>query len=327
MRKRHIVLLLTAILGFLSIIASGGGGSGGGTTESDGIEPILDSPVAITLDNSDRVVAIALGDFFFYPEATAYAVSKTGKKTESMQALGIIRSHMQKADHIDLSASLCYQGKGSFDGDPTTGIGTYRYTDCVIDPSVGGVLNGSVTITGKGSFVGSTFEGQIHFDYYSEKTPAQKVTLNGRLNVAWDEVGDVETASISSDLIGQKVETSIYTETMNLTEFREDDRTDYGIEREGISVSFRLSSTRLNGIVDLRTVEQLEGFFWKEFPDKGQVIVQGAGNSRVRLTVDEGGTGEPFDTVTLETDADGDGSYEQSDILTWSELMDAASVP
>lgn len=82
-----------------------------------------------------------------------------------------------------------------------------------------------------------------------------------------------------------------------------------------IAMAGTMSSTSLGGAVTVATLASLTGAANDPYPSAGQLLITGASDSKLRLTVID-------DTqVRLELDADGDGTYETTSVVPWSTLV------
>jgi hypothetical protein len=317
-------LILTLFFGWISIAVTGCGGSSDGGND---ITPVDDTRIAITSENDKAVANQSMGA----AQATKTTNPVTGVQvTDSSAGVSPVKlkhliadiaagldTQQQAVVGIDISDVLCTSGSASFDGNVNTGMGSYSFKNCQFS---GITLDGGFKVSGSGDVTGSPFNGYFEYNHFSVDDPSEgKMTVHGRMNISWSTSGELETSNINFTILEAKVSN----ETINLKDYNEDYTYDNSTDRYTDNWSYTVASTLLAGAVDVDTTQTVEGNEFYKYPDAGQLVITGANNSKVRVTVDAGGVGYASDTVTVETDADGDGTYEDSETVTWSEFDNA----
>lgn len=88
---------------------------------------------------------------------------------------------------------------------------------------------------------------------------------------------------------------------------------------------FTLASTELGGAVTVDTQTPFETEMYSSYrPYTGVVVVTGAGGTKVKVTV-HGNEYDPSPQLTIQVDADGNGTYETTTDLDWADLGTPAS--
>jgi hypothetical protein len=85
-----------------------------------------------------------------------------------------------------------------------------------------------------------------------------------------------------------------------------------------VTINGSFSATSIGGRVTVSTLQPIRQLATDPFPSSGQVLVTGANNSRLRITVISN------TQVRLELDADGDGTFESNNVVTWSSILPRA---
>jgi len=92
---------------------------------------------------------------------------------------------------------------------------------------------------------------------------------------------------------------------------------DSGAGSSTVSLDGSFSTRSIGGSVSVATLQPFRQVGSDSYPSSGQMLITGAGGSRLRLTALD------RTQLRIELDANGDGSYEASQVLPWSTLSPA----
>jgi len=294
------------------LLAACGGGGGGSETENTAPS----TPIVINANNSVAVASEVISTTLASDDASTVL----GAKTDSGSGLNlnninkniiqIIANHSSNGQIVSGIVEACSLG-GSI-SKPDTKFGTYVFNNCM-EPDLN--INGNLTVSGSGDLINS-FNGSYRFGNLSITTPSGTDVINGSINTSWTFDGTLETGSTSS----QKLSLISGADFYDLINLQDDYTSNNNIQIDTDIISYTMNSSLLDGQVTLSTPIQIQSYTYNDYPFAGQIICIGANNSKVKASVNPGGSGISSDTVTIETDADGDDVYELSQVLMWSEL-------
>jgi len=312
--KFNLLLTILATSFALILSACGGGGSGGGSTPG-GIAP--STPLPIDATNSKTIASEVIDTAIVTNDA---ALSVLGAKTDSGSGLTIDAINKRVSEFIinrtpsDLVTGVviaCSQG-GSISAPDNGFNGSYVFNNCA---EQGFTTNGTLTVTGGGDFI-NNFSGTFTYSNFTYTNSLGTDVIDGSITVSWSFSGNVTSGTTSSSLLSF-VSGSDFYDLINLNNtYTLNDNN----QTQTDDLSFTLNSSLLNGQLTFNTTAAIQTDYFSLYPFAGQIVCTGAGNSKVRVTVNPGGTGMPSDTITVDTDADGDNIYELSQIFMWSEL-------
>ncbi len=305
--------LFTGVCALLLVACGGGGGSAGG---GGGVAP--STPLAIDDSNSKTIAAEVIETTLAIGDASTTIL---GAKTDSGSGLSINDINKQLVEIIANNQSntalvsgvvyACGLG-GSITAPDNGGNGRYVFSNCV---EQGIIFDGTLTISGNGDFF-NNFNGSFSYSNFTITTSLGTDVADGTITVSWTFSGGVTTGAVSTSLLSFVSGSDYY----DLINFNNNYTLNDNTQIETDNVAFTLNSSVLNGQVMLTTTADIQTNYLSLYPFAGQVICTGAANSKVRATVNPGGTGLSSDTLTIETDADGDNIYESSQVYMWSEL-------
>jgi hypothetical protein len=187
--------------------------------------------------------------------------------------------------------------------------------DC--DDGLGEVINGTMRLV-IGTFSGDLLAGMyllvvdVELVDFSVQTAADTVTTNGSSTVTLDTSG---LPLVSMSIAGDSLTNASSADSETIFDFVSAHTIDTSVSPEPhtLDASGHLSSSELNGSVSYATPLMFQGL-GANYPYAGELLVTGANGATVRLvTLDE------F-TVRIDTDADGDGVPESSEIASWDDI-------
>lgn len=193
--------------------------------------------------------------------------------------------------------------------------------NCVID---GVTANGTVSAVFtavSGSFGTPPYSGTLAltFEDFSAASTAGVVTGSGRfdLTAQWNNANSGSLAiSAATFTLESTIGNTRSTRTLSNFSLSSHVTTSGSVTSTSTTVAGTLSSTALGAMsVTISTVSPLVTAEGDPYPSSGQILVSGAGNSKARLTV------QNASSVLIELDADGNGSYEVSKVVAWSDIV------
>ena len=321
------ILLLSAACG-----GGGGGGGGGGpapvvyggNTGAATVSPTSASKLTANVVGSNDTATIILGVSIESGDATqdvgsgamdlALRLNRTLRDT-------VVRAEQARSSQRAVTAALvsgvCQSGSisttGTLDSDGT-GTVTVSFNNCLLD---GITLNGSATLSvdvfDPGLLEPTDFT--ISFSRLTLRGSGLSIDAGGSLRVQLAFATNKET--ITANFVSLDNNTGEMTKTDKLEVVNVYD-----------SISFPTSFTanisgrvfdQVHGYVDVMTTAPLLfGTLSQLFPDSGQLLLTGAGNSSIR------GTALSATLVKLELDLDGNGVQENTATLKWTDLSGPA---
>jgi len=329
MKHRNLLISLTLIIGAFTLAACGGGGGGtpapaggGGGGGGGGVTASAPTaPIAITEANSDQVADESLDAFDNMDngfDASSVVSPTDAKRTKFSDLVSLVRKK-----HREASPTLVV---GATTG--CTSGGTITYPDSVLtfpltitfdncaEPE--GTFNGSITITGNGNLDG-TFNGTFTFNNLTINGTIN-FGLNGSLTVSYTDDGVNESGSVSSAII-QITEGSEVTDITNLN-VSYTENYDTGASTE--DVNYTVNSTKLNGSVNVATIQIIQYRNYNEYPYAGQVVITGSGGTKIRLTA----ISDVFtDLNAVRKEVDTGSGYGAATFLSWEQLENAGITP
>lgn len=309
MRQQKLIILPGLLCG-LSLLLGGCESE----TSSGTASGISEKLITITGDNSVEVTAEAMGSSFAANHAAARGASGSHSNTfinarlqqliKQISESGQRRSGLLAVDTIQEFSEACQEsGSKAFTYNIDTDAFSVQYQQCV---EYGETSNGSAS----GSFVDDRFT--ITFNNLSVSSSDFSMAVNGTVSYTENDAGDytqtvLSSSSYSASLTYLGRTMTIY--DMQLTE-RDYDAAGYS----AADFSFSADSKALGGTFYLQTTQTEFQNYNSERPYAGQYLITGANGSSLRMTV------EDTDSLLLETDSDGDGVFESSTSISYTEL-------
>lgn len=335
---RAIVYALSA--GLAACGGSGGGGgssSGGGGGSMPPTGPLVysgaTSAAVISPTNAAKITANVVGSGDAAGISAVAGVSATVAPGQTTGAPGFARRFDLALRTVDLQARRggsgalagvqinqtdpCDSGTVSLQGTISdangTGTATVTFSNCRTGTDT---LNGAASMqvdafdTGRGVVTDFT----LTFTRVTFSGPGVNADVSGTLRSQIALATNTET--LTENFVSQDNGTRIMTKTENMIVVNV-----YNNVVTPSSFSESVSGRVFDGIagyVDLTTNIPL--FFsttTQSFPDTGQAVISGAGNSRIRFTA------VSSTLAKLEVDANGDGTFENTATLRWLDLSSA----
>lgn len=329
-----------------TLLASCGGGGGGG---SPAPAPAPAPPVAVTSTNQTAVTRATLSGGLGVVRAQPFATTAraanvspaaTSTSTAALQSLigrsvlraaaqaGLTRTGIVRTQAITQTTDPCPAG-GSVtstsddrdnSGGPSPGdVATLTFNQC--RDTASDFANGTVTVT-IGSVLSATstrveFSGTMTFVQFEFDLGPTRTNLDG------------STAATLLDTLNETRVTLTVTSTLrfDIASPTYNDRIIYESGMRIVSDSTvtpdvstgsldgAFSSTSIGGRVTVATLAVFTQLGTDLYPSSGQLLITGANNSRVRATALNN------TQVRLELDANGDGTFESTVIVNWSDIL------
>ena len=315
-KSRNIKFFVAvSCLSSLLVACGGGGDSDGGNNSS-----VPTTPISITTQNAPAVASHAIDASFVADSADIFVgVQTTSNDADKKTIIDVSRMiadiYLQRVAEPQIIAGVIQEcPNGGTKDYPSNGVGTTTFNNCNIE---GLILNGNATISVNSIPTETSFSGSMSFNNFSMTESGETITINGAMNLSWTEENLVETGNMNGSTLSVR---STYGST-DLKNFNFDYTSDYNSSLETENFEYTVNSTYLNGSVHVKSTQTIRQYDYQDYPFEGQVVITGANSSKARLTAQGGGNANDF--VLIETDVDGDGTYEGSNTMTWAELEDA----
>ena len=320
----------------LALTACGGGGGGGSSSPNF----VADRPIAITVANTPQVVDESstasdtdlnsalgpLGATFRMDASNTDRVKNLRASVDSLvgQSLASAQAGARTATVTDsyacsLSGSVSITFSGDINENTGNGSisGTISANNCSESP--GEVIDGSMSISG--NLVAEELSGPVTavFDDFSVETSEGSGSINGTMRITETVTGSYEEFRLDASDCAFSVTDGTDRVTLGAFTLVERDYSTYTTE----DLDFTVNSSRLGGSFRYDTVDAFVTDLLDNYPYQGQALISGENNAKIRITAQ--GSGEATGLVLVETDADGDGTYENSQTYTWTEIDDGLS--
>jgi hypothetical protein len=283
--------------------------------------------VAVTAANANQVAATALEPAIGGDDAldavvgveTTAAPKSSRAVTHALRAVARDAKRRLSAPQSVVGVVTTEQcaGGGSVTVDDIGTSATATFNACT---DAAGTLSGSATATGISEAAnGSSFAATFSLDVTFTETGEAPLRVVGGFSIS--ETCTVLNGIATNDCTGNFTGTSLGamrgTETWFISNFTITEA------QLGTNVTttanFTVSSSALNGSVTVITSTPLQTQTTAQHPNAGVVVATGSGNSKVVVTV-LGSSPTAADQVRIQLDADGNGTFENTTLLSWSTL-------
>jgi hypothetical protein len=315
----------------VALLACGGGGGGGGGSGGGGGGVIAppSTPVAITSTNALAVAGESADSLMQAADSGALVTgtvlsgdpvapqSLTRLLSSSAKRLKGLFDPAPSGGHVTAMATtqMCLVS-GSFTIDQSSSTSATLTFDACSDMP-GETVNGALSI---GGITGSAtnFSANVTIDVTVSSTGLPTLRTVGSFGISFNESASTDTIILSgSSLTLVSGSHTIAISSFNITNVL--NTTTGDVDARG---SYTIASTRLNGSVSVMTNLDFRQVSGRLHPSQGVLVVTGANNSHVRLTVfgDETMVGNQ---VQIEVDGNGDNAYDPPINTTWAALAGA----
>ncbi len=326
---------LLATFPLLVLLGCGGGGGGGGGDGGDAPQPNVPLTASnagtaanVSVDGAQGGVGVINGGSGFLKPGTAArrGVNPARWGLTQLQSAwdqtGVRAARSGKPNEQVINDSeACDSGLVSWthddpdnDGEVSTGDSfVFTFSSCQVD---GLGINGSLTIDElvlTSNPLGDDFAGSARFVFngLTLADGSEVFTINGTLRVTLSFVGDDVSVTVTSDSITLQTAQSTTTLQAFTTTYAENELTGvFSWSANGV-----LTDTRLGGTVHFQTTTTFTGDYdVSDNPASGVLLITGLNGSKVRLTALN------VTQAQVETDANGDGTFETSQTIDWDDL-------
>ncbi len=324
--RTGLALTLTAAL-----TACGGGGDSSPTTPTPPTSP----SATLTASNYQQVARASVQGSMFLSGTNNIAVSLSGRsasrptsaaleQVRRISAAGRLRPSAVKVDEFacEVSGKVLLSINDANNNDKLDVGDSFGLEAQDCRDSDTSVSKGKVTITIRevtGDFGAGTYGAKLELklEGFTEVEGNETYTGDGSMIINVTQSGASNTSTLEVPRLAVTSTQSGVTSTQSMTNVRvsEEYRTDNAGTTIITSVNGTLATTELGGqAVTLETLTPLRALESENFPNVGQMVVSGGGNSRMRITALN------KTQVQLELDANGDGTYEDSVVKLWTDL-------
>ncbi|HEU0199847.1 MAG TPA: hypothetical protein VFR86_05385 [Burkholderiaceae bacterium] len=185
---------------------------------------------------------------------------------------------------------------------------------------INGTVVVSITSVSAASASRLEFAGAMAFQSVTVAFGSTTATLNGSLAVAFLETTSLSrlTLTVGAGGLTLTIAQPGYSDTIIYASgARIDVTSTVSPAATSVSMNGSFSASSIGGTVTVATLQPVRQLDVDVYPSSGQILVTGAGGSRLRITVLSN------TTVRLELDADGDGTFEAASQVAWSTLLAA----
>jgi len=336
MTSRYYAARFGAVLTTLAALSACGGGSsggGGGPAPAPGPVPSNNPPLmALNSTNAQGVAGAAtltglgassLGVQFQNALAIRPPLPRTHVLTRFIkQEIERLTQGLQStpaapigAATVPMSSACAVSGMVTFDQQATSATETFS----ACSETAGSTVDGTISITNMNLVQGVSFSGSAALNLTFKQTGSPDVVITG------SGVSALETVNVSVNTITLSgPQLSIATGSVNerLGNFTFQAEIDTATETD--MVTFNYSSSAFTGSVDVSTVTPCATASASNFPNTGVLTLAGSGGSKVQVTIHGDETLPSTPTaptqVTIDLDANGDGTFETTTTVDWSAL-------
>lgn len=325
----------------LVIVACGGGGGAPANSDVPQLSTAVISNQQVTITDKNAPNVANNASFTVKDGANssnnqlpaAAEISKSPSKQSILKLAKSAFSNIEKNKsngNSVLGATTSCPGGGSItlpDIIPTAGSSINGTFDFIFS----NCKNGTSTVDGSFSFTGTIaldaignptgINATFTFNNFTFSDVGQIGSIDGGFKVVMTtSLSGVDTFSFTGKRLTFRDNTGAF-ELVNppsFTEFNITYTSDTSTNVETFDVNYNVSSTFVGGNVSVITNVPFEGLIGTPYPYKGQMTVTGAAlgasNSKVRLTAIDA------NSVMLEVDTTGNGTYDFTKTLNWTDL-------
>jgi len=198
---------------------------------------------------------------------------------------------------------------------------TIAFDDCT--DAADEVISGSLVFTMSSvvSFTDShiEFSGTLAFQQVTVTVGEATTSINGAVSVVFLETSSLANMLLTVGTGGLAVSTDApqYVDAITFESGLRIDTTDsFDVPASStVSIDGPFSATSIDGLITIDTLQPLVQLNSDTYANSGQIRVDGANDSKLRITVLSN------TEVQIELDANGDGSYESEEVVPWSDLV------
>ena len=314
MKKLLVVALLSTL---------GACGGGGGSSSSNNPVTSPDPSVAISKTNSAQVASSAGSGDTITTSVSNLAPLTAGQTSRTAFNLSDFTRqllHLGDSQTLQpLAVTVNCPGGGSITApNATATTGTFSFNACV-GYLANVTLDGSVTFSVSGTSTNKS--ATATFSNFTITNGSDVITIDVSINISVTTTGTLVTTKVSYS----KFNVTVNSDYINIYNFQSTKTYDTSTQDYSLSWDYTFESSFINGVVHVATETPIVGNAANQYPFTGSVVFTGMNNGHVRISTNNS-TGLPTDMVMIETDADGDGVYEDSQTMTWQQFESQGQV-
>lgn len=306
-------LLISTFALSLLLSACGGGGSGDGASQFK-----TAARIDLTSVNTDEAAAEGAGSTV----SSGIAAAKGGvQKQKTNNKIASIVSDFNdlaklKNKTVYLGVENCaISGTSEISYDDETFDIEVEYNNC---SEYGELSNGS--LSGTFSDSGNTFISTMEFDNFTIESTSSSddfsMRMHGKMKVTEITYSSFDRSIIDGNSMLIEMTYSGRGLAIGNYEMTYDDYYYSYPEYDIGTFEYDMNSTELGGSLHVKSIQDIYQRYSDDNPYAGQIKLTGADNASILITIiDE-------DNIQVETDADGDSTYEKSEYISWSDLED-----
>ena len=293
-------LLVSALL----IAACGGGGGGSTDTDNSNNNSQQNTQIVDFSTKTDAEITALAGN-----AVNAGGIEDKSDSLENNSGSPIITPCDNQGGTIDSQADA-------------SGYGTYTFLNCTLTSS-------SITINGQFIYGRSNVTGFDDFFTFNTVKIAESVatfTLNGELHESTTTDGVTESGklSINGKPFTLIIASSKLNGTFTFNNFDESYTDDLNAKQSVTTISYTVSSSNFGGTLTVKTITPVKHrYIIDDYPYEGVYEITDGQGGKVVATIQ--GSGLATGIVNLQIDKDGDGTFESSNDVTWSEFAEKLS--
>jgi hypothetical protein len=329
MTSRRIVLA-TAVVAASSLYGCGGGGDNAAAlgaariTEANAVTvtaaafDVADALYSTSADSASLLTGVLTQT----PTGQFSIVDFTAKKL--LASAGLAIPAVPSVTGVVLSETFLCTGGGSLtvtfndadnDDELSTGdSGTFAFANCVEDGvSVNGAFSiYGLVVSGTSTSPAQTVGATVAFSNFQFNDGVDIGSVNGDLSLQVAATRSA-TTNYSITIAGSQLAMTLNGANRVLSNYAANLAINGATSGYQYGLSATLAGAGLPGSITMNTPSPFVGILGG-YPASGTMVIGGAGNSSLRLIANSA------TSVTIQTDANGDGNYEASTTMTWAQL-------